>query len=328
MKLTVLLALAAVLLASVSHAALQTMTIDSGDPFTITTDTGFHIGKVSEIAATYDIPDLAFHDQVVIPNPTIGTISRSLTVSAPQGAYMLTVSVYVNKKLQREEQVLLTVLPPGTRAQNPGSVVSGPGLKPVQAPPGAPSTPTYQPAPTSPSSPTYQPPKPSSGTQTSPQALTRAQVMIAPIPDVEAGTDIVVPVLVRGEGTYSVALPTLVFATYNVADSLTVHGENTVPVLLHINPDAQPGVYALPIQVGDASVTTRVRIIAYHRTSLSWLLVPVGIILVILGILLLFQMRRDKPDQPRAPKPPRKDEYSEAVARKQTSEDGELITYY
>lgn len=289
MKFTALLIVAVAICAASALAADQAINIESGDTITVSVDTGFHVGKVSEIAATYEIADLDFSDEVVVRDPKTGTITRDLTITAPQGTYLLLTTLYVNKKVSKTEEILLTVLPQGARSDAPGSVTT---------PPPSPPT-TTLPQPTQPVGP-------------------RAQILIPRIPDIEPGTTFLVPVTIRGDGIYTVEVPRLDYGTYDVPEYVEVHGEKSFGILLHISPDATPGVYTFQVSSGADSASTRIRIIKYHRENYWWYLIPIGILLIILGILLLFQFKRKQPFEPRRPQPPKND----------NDKPGDLITYY
>ena len=292
MKLTLLITILAVLTAGAAFAATQAINIESGDTITVTSQAGFHLGKVSELAVTYTISDLGFYHQVVEKDPKDDTITQDLHIDAPQGTYILTTKLYVNSKLSKTEELFVTVLPDGTL---------GSPNQPSQPNTGTPNNPA------NPATPTPIPVGP------------RPTITIPRIPDVEAGSSFVVPVTIQGKGTYELTIPRLEFGTYDIPPYVIVDGENTVGVLLHIDEYATPGIYTLTIGAGGEQATTRIRIIQYHQENFWWLLIPAGILLIILGILLFFQTKRQKPYEPVRPQKPQSGP---------NENTGDIITYY
>jgi hypothetical protein len=137
----------------------------------------------------------------------------------------------------------------------------------------------------------------------------RTTITIPAIPDVLPGSTFVIPVTISGAGRYELTVPALTFGTYEVPPAVNVNGTRTVPVLVHIDERAGPGLYAVPISANNESVTARVRVIKYREQNLLWLLIPLGILLVIAGATMIFLSRRQQP--------PRRNDKSD-----------ELITYY
>jgi nitrogen fixation-related uncharacterized protein len=141
-------------------------------------------------------------------------------------------------------------------------------------------------------------------------------IKINPIQDKLAGESFVLPVTISGTGTYTVEIPLLGFAHYEVPNPVHITNEETIPVLIRLHDNIAPGLYIIPITVGDETTSVRIRVIEYKGASTAWL-VPVGIALIIAAILilLLWSMQGKRYQPPRPPKTPEND-------------DEKLITYY
>lgn len=146
----------------------------------------------------------------------------------------------------------------------------------------------------------------------------QARIHIEPIPDTMAGSTFIMPVRISGNGEFMIEIPRLTFAIYEVPGPVYVNGTSVVPVLLHIDEDAEPGTYTIPVRVGDEQTSARLRIIRYqdNESNLWWILIPVGIIILIAGVLLLLSRNRHERGPGRTHEPT------------EPADDKELISYY
>jgi hypothetical protein len=269
MKLTYLL-IAVLCLSTV--LAVQDISVESGEPFVIESRLG--PGRYTELSADYSIDEINFHHRDTVTRPEEPVIASELAIQAPEGSYIMQVSIYANKGFVRTDEVVVTIV--GTTTEKNNRTNRTRPQEPVQP-------------------------------------VSKFSVTIPPITDLTPGSVFVMPVQIKGNGTLQLEIPRLPFGTYEVPGPVTVENELTVPVLIRIDQKAEPGTYAIPVTAGDATTSARVRIIKYKQTDYSWMLIPLGIILLLIGLFVLFNRRRGGPELPPPQRP---------------KEDGELITYY
>lgn len=235
-------------------------------------------GVYFETGAQYSIPEIGFANVVKDTNPQSAIITQTLQFDIPAGNYVLQIDTEVDQQQTRHEEIALTITDSQNTVLQTNSTISMPQ------------------APVEPS----------------------AQISIPAIPDLEAGETFVVPVTITGNGVYEIQIPKLDYATYEVPSQITVNGQTTIPVLVHINTNAKPGTYVLEASAGGDSASTRIRIIEYttRNNNISGILFGVGILLILAGVLLIaFFFIRGKGSEPRPKKPT-------------DNSPEELITYY
>ena len=269
------------------HAAtqLQKIRVEQGETLPITTNIGPQPGSVSEIAVSYEIPELKFYEFLKHPKPRTSVVTDQITFDMPPGIYLMDIQVWVNKKVVRSQQLFVEVTEQG-------------------APKYVPTTNTNQ-----------------SVNKTTQKPVVKyndvSVFSIPPIPDVTAGTTFIMPVTITGKGTYQLEIPKLSFASYEVPGPITVEKSETASVLIHIDKNAKPGTYSIPVRAGNYETTVRIRIIQYTSPNNWFWLIPIGIVLVLLGIILILTTRKKNDDLP-PPRPP----------QERQPESGELISYY
>lgn len=272
MKLTIYLAMALLVLGSA--VAIQEITVASGDTIRIS-DTILATDPITSLTTTYRILGTDFVKTFSTKDPRSAIVTHTFSVDVPQGDYVLLVTYDINEGIQKRTELLLNVGPGTYRTPTPSKSVST-------------STPKYTTFPDD------------------------TPVTIPAIPDVTPGETIVMPVTIRGSGTYTIEIPKLSFATYEAPLTVVVDGERTLPVLIHIDANAAPGTYVIPVTVNGDAVDTRVRIIKYRQTTPLWPLLFAGLILVIIGAVLIALATSKQKARPRVSPPG----------------EPELITYY
>ena len=270
----------AVLAADVIAPGTPTITVTQGNTVTISVDASFGTdANANEI--TVSVPGINYYRNLALSNSDSPRLVDSFIVTAVPGSYAMSVRIGRDGQTLRFTQYALIVLPPNTQ-QNGMSTTNAIVFN--------------------------------SQSNATTQINT---IKIDPIPDMFAGESFVLPVTITGNGDYTIEIPNLGFARYELPNPVTISGTMTVPVLIQLKDDVAPGTYMIPVSVAGQTATARIRIIAYHEEAPAWL-IPVGIALIIIALILLLvrltPMSRTPPRSP--PKQPRDDESEK------------LITYY
>jgi hypothetical protein len=263
-------------------------TVEAGEPFLIKTP-AYSTERVREMSVDYRIPGTTFNHRTVENVLFQPYIEEQLILQLPPGTYQLFRRVVVNDRVTAQLRDNIIVVRKGELAEH------------------------------------EDPTETRTSRQTNRTTASTADqdrpalpgISISPIPDVEAGTSLLIPVTVSGSGTLPIQLPTLAIGTYETPSSITVDGTDSFVILLHIDEDAQPGTYNIPVRVGDEETTIRVRVIKFVQPG-----IPLWVILTVLGVIIfailavLFTQRRPPRDEPPF-EPPRERHHSD-----------DLITYY
>lgn len=277
MARTILWMFSFIMLCSATLAA--EFTIESGEALHVSTD-AYTNERIAQLAVDYRVLGSSFNHRTQESWPLQPFIDEYLVLNLPPGTYPFYRRVEVNDRVVAQLRDTIVVLPPGSLPEDEAA-------EPSDAESEANTTETV-----------------------------KEGIIVPPIPDVEAGTSIMLPITVSGKGTYSIQLPTLAIGTYQAPSTVTVDGTETINILLHIDEDAQPGTHSVPVRIGDEQINLRVRVIRYvpERAQVPAWLILVVLAVVILAVLLILFTRRGR-EPPRAPR-----------ERNQTDED--LITYY
>jgi hypothetical protein len=267
-----------VLLTSVSAA--REITVESGETVLLATDTRAEL-PVSRVSIDYSIPETDFQYYFQETWPDSEVISEELTFNLRPGNYRMDIVATVERTVTRREQVIVHVVPNERQRREWG----------LDEPVAAQNT----------------------TNRTTPRTGPQPRITIQRIPDVTPGTTILIPVTITGTGEYQIEVPQLPFGTHEVQGPVFVNGSATIPILLHVSERATPGTYTIPVHVGDQEASVRIRIIKYTtQKNYLWLLIPLGIIIIILGVFLLLNQRRKQMPPP----------------KRTTDNDKDLITYY
>jgi hypothetical protein len=270
--------LAAAFLALSGAFALQEVTVASGQSIRVS-DTILATDPIEQLTTTYRILGTDYEEVFSSRNPRSAIVSHTLLIDVAPGTYVLEATYDINEGIRKRTELLLHV---------------------TQGNYGAPA---YQPSKTG-----------GQKTSTAPFIFESGTVIIPAIPDVTPGETIVLPVTIKGKGTYTIEIPKLTFATYEAPLTVIVDGERTLPVLVHIDSDATPGTYVIPVRVNGDESDVRVRIIKYRSATPLWPLLFAGLVLVIIGAVLIALATSKRKEQGRG--------------RIAPPNEPELITYY
>jgi hypothetical protein len=269
----------------------EEITVRQGEIVSVIVDTNIPLTTTDQVSVTVAVPDLRyFRDLTIRAGGDI--LVDTFTADGAAGSYDMSVRVGVNGETIRFSRYILTILP-GTMERTGGV---GENRNRVLITPAS-VTPAHQ--------------------------VFGSGIRVPAIPDREPGERFVIPVTVEEGGTYVVGIPRLDFAYYEVPRPATVSDGGTIPILVTLKENMQPGLYAIPITVGEDTVTARIRVIAYRETTYSSWMLPVGLAFIITALVLLFLwgFPRNRQQFP-PPRPP-----DEGTWRGK-GEKEELITYY
>ena len=271
------LIIALCILATTTVAAAETITVTQGETVRIVIDARIR-GEANANELSVSVPAMRYVRALRQGANDESTLEDAFIADIAPGRYAMSVRVGRNGETLRFSQYTLVVRARGTTPPTTQVV-------------------TITPAPVAPES--------------------MRAIKIDPIPDKLAGESFILPVTITGTGTYTVEIPLLGFAHYEVPNPVRITNEETIPVLIRLHDDITPGLYIIPITVGDETTSVRIRVIEYQGVNGNWL-IPVGIALIVaaLLILLLWSFQNKHPHQP--PRPPKTPE----------NDDEKLITYY
>jgi hypothetical protein len=269
-------------IALVGAVSAADVTVVQGDPLSITADTGIR-GNVAEARATFAITDISYYRQLTLRNQDNPVFTDEVDMDVDPGTYSLTILVEVNRETVSYERVSVEVV--SRRSAQAAMITDEPEVR-IYAP-----------------------------------STVRERISIPPVPDLVPGEQFVLPVLVRGDGVYTLEIPTLPFGTYEIPNPVVVNGEKLVPVLIRVDKNAQAGTYTIPIYMAGEQIDARVRIIRYTtRPIWVWSLIGLGLLLIVIALVLAFVLgNRDGGEREERRAPPR---------TRTTDSDDELITYY
>lgn len=271
------LIIALCILATTAVAAAETITVTQGETVRIVIDARIR-GEANANELSVSVPAMRYVRALRQGVNDASTLEDTFVADIAPGRYSMSVRVGRNGETLRFSQYTLEVRARGTTTPTTRVI-------------------TIIPAPVAPES--------------------MRAIKIDPIPDKLAGESFVLPVTITGTGTYTVEIPLLGFAHYEAPNPARITNEETIPVLIRLHDDIAPGLYIIPITVGDETTSVRIRVIKYNSTNANWL-IPVGVALIVaaLLILLLWSFQNKRQHQP--PRPPKTPE----------NDDEKLITYY
>lgn len=268
-------------IALVGAVSAADVTVVQGDSLTITADTGVR-GYVSEARATFAIADINYYRQLTIRNQNDPVFTDDVELDVKPGTYTLTILMEVERETVSYERVAVEVVP---RSSGQSSLIIEQPTVRVNAP-----------------------------------STVRERISIPPVPDLVPGEQFILPVLVTGDGVYTIEIPTLPFGTYEIPNPVDVRGERVVPILLRVDENAQAGTYTVPISMGGEQIDARVRIIRYTTKPVwVWSLIGLGVLLIIIALILALTLGQRGEREPRERRP---------RTRTSGESDDELITYY